>query len=140
MIPTIDVLTEEITERVYHDKTYKVVVNKDETDETKPDRISGYTDDLDAIMQTIRLILSTERYEYLIYSWDYGVELVDLIGQPMPYVMSEIPRRITEALVQDDRIEDVKDFEFETNGKKLHVTFTVVSTIGNIPTELEVDV
>lgn len=140
MIPTIDVLTEEITERVYHNKTYKVVVNKDETDETKPDRISGYTDDLDAIIQTIRLILSTERYKYLIYSWDYGVELVDLIGQPMPYVMSEIPRRITEALVQDDRIEDVKDFEFETNGKKLHVTFTVVSTIGNIPTELEVDV
>lgn len=140
MIPNIEVLTEEVTEPVYPDKTYKVVVNKDETDEAKNDRISGYTDELDAITQAIRLILSTERYEYVIYSWDYGVELVDLIGKPMPYVMSEVPRRITEALTQDDRIEDVKDFEFETSGKKLHVTFTVVSTIGNIPTELEVDV
>jgi phage baseplate assembly protein W len=104
------------------------------------DRISGYTDELDAIMQAIYLILSTERYQYIIYSWDYGVELIDLIGQPMPYVMSEIPRRITEALTQDDRIEDVVDFEFEQQGKKLHVTFTVVSIVGNIPTELEVDV
>lgn len=132
MIPSIDVLTEEITEEVYPTKTYKIVFDKD--------RINGYTDELDAIMQAIYLILSTERYQYIIYSWDYGVELVDLIGQPMPYVMSEIPRRITEALTQDDRIDDVVDFEFEQNGKKLHVTFTVVSIIGNIPTELEVDV
>lgn len=132
MIPSIDILTEEITEEVYPTKTYKIVLDKD--------RINGYTDELDAIMQSIYLILSTERYQYIIYSWDYGVELIDLIGQPMPYVMSEIPRRITEALTQDNRIEDVVDFEFEPNGKRLHVTFTVVSTVGNIPTELEVDV
>ena len=103
-------------------------------------RISDYVDDLDAVKQAIYLILSTERYEYIIYSWDYGVELVDLIGKPMPYVMAEVPRRITEALTQDDRIEDVVDFEFEMKGKQLHVKFTVISNLGNIPTELEVDV
>ena len=136
MIPSIEVLTEKITEAVYPNKTYKIVVNKDKD----VNRISGYTDELDAIAQSIYLILSTERYEHLIYSWDYGVELIDLIGKPMPYVMSEVPRRITEALTQDDRIEDVVDFEFETKGKQLYVKFTVVSNIGNIPTELEVDV
>ena len=132
MIPTIDILTQEITEQTYPTKTYKVVIGKD--------RISGYTDDLDAVAQAVYLILSTERYQYIIYSWDYGVELLDLIGKPMPYVMSEVPRRITEALTQDNRIEDVTDFEFEMKGKRLHVKFTVISSVGNIPTELEVDI
>lgn len=104
------------------------------------DRISGYTDDLDAVIQAIYLILSTERYKFIIYSWDYGVELVDLYGKPMPYVMAELPRRITEALTQDDRITDVKDFEFEKNGKVLHTTFTVVTEIANIDTVLEVSI
>lgn len=132
MIPNVNILMEEITEVTYPGRTYKIIIDKD--------RISGFTDDLDAIKQAIYLILSTERYAFIIYSWDYGVELVDLIGQPMPYVMSELPRRITEALTQDDRIENVVDFEFERSGKKLHTTFTVVTTAGNIPTELEVEV
>ena len=132
MIPNISILTEEITERKHPNKTYKVNIDKN--------RINGYTDDLDAVVQAVYLILSTERYQYIIYSWDYGVELVDLIGKPMPYVMAELPRRITEALTQDNRIDDVVNFEFEIKGKRLHVKFTVVSNIGNIPTELEVDV
>lgn len=141
MIPNVNILMEEITDVTYPNRTYKIVIDKDEIDNhDRQDRIIGHTDDLDAIKQSIYLILSTERYAFIIYSWDFGVELVDLIGQPMPYVMSELPRRITEALTQDDRIEDVVDFEFERNGKKLHTTFTVVTTAGNIPTELEVEV
>lgn len=101
---------------------------------------NSYIDELDAVKQAIYLILSTERYEFPIYSWDYGVELIDLYGKPMPYVMSELPRRITEALTQDNRIDDVIDFEFEKNGKKLHTTFTVVTNAGNVYTGLEVDV
>lgn len=104
------------------------------------DRISGYIDDLESVIQAIYLILSTERYRFNIYSWDYGVELLDLIGKPMPYVMAELPRRITEALTMDDRIDDVVDFEFEREGKRLHTTFTIVSNIGNISTALEVAV
>lgn len=133
MIPNVDILMEEITEASYPSRTYKA--------EFEPiDRINGYTDDLEAIKQAIYLILSTERYAYIIYSWDYGVELVDLIGKPMPYVMSELPRRITEALTQDNRIKNVVDFEFERKGKKLHTTFTVVTNLGNISSELEVEV
>lgn len=104
------------------------------------DRISGYIDGLEAVIQTIYLILSIERYKYVIYSWDYGVELLDLIGKPMPYVMSELPRRIKDALIQDNRIDDVIDFEFEVNRNKLHTTFTVITNLGNISAELEVPV
>ena len=132
MIPNSTILTEKITEQVYPNKTYKIIVDKD--------RISGYTDGADAVTQAVYLILSTERYKYNIYSWDYGVELLDLIGKPIPYVMSELPRRIIEALTQDNRVKDVVDFVFERKGKTLCVKFTVVSTVGNIPTELEVNV
>lgn len=132
MIPSIGVMEMRITEQTYPNKTYKIVVDKN--------RISGYTDGLEAVAQTVYLILSTERYKYNIYSWDYGVELVDLIGKPMSYVIAELPRRITEALVTDNRIKEVVDFEFEKTGKRLLVKFTVVTNGGNITTDLEVDI
>lgn len=137
MIPNIDILMEEIAETTYPSRTYKINFDNDAE---SPHRINGYVNDVEALKQTIYLILSTERYEFNIYSWDYGVELIDLFGQPMDYVMSELPRRITEALITDDRIDDVIDFEFEKNGKRLLTKFTVVSNIGKISTELEVTV
>ena len=142
MIPDIKLLTQEITKANYPTRTYKIEVRYDpeETLDEIDDRINGYTDDADAIKQAIYLILSTERYKHIIYSWDYGVELLDLYGKPMPYVMAELPRRITEALTQDNRIKDCKDFEFTKNGKQLLTTFTVVTNAGDIPTELEVEV
>lgn len=142
MIPDIKLLTQEITKANYPTRTYKIEVRYDpeETLDEIDDRINGYTDDVDAIKQAIYLILSTERYKHIIYSWDYGVELLDLYGKPMPYVMAELPRRVTEALTQDNRIKDCKDFEFTKNGKQLLTTFTVVTNAGDIQTELEVEV
>ncbi len=137
MIPDIKILTEEIQQVSYPNETYKI----EHSEQSPPeDRINGNTDDLLALQQSIYLILGTERYEHIIYSWDYGVELLDLIGKPIPYVMAVIPRRITEALTQDDRIEDVTDFEFERNKQKLHVTFVVKSILGDIPVSTEVDI
>ena len=130
MIPNITLLTNEITETNYPGRTYRIVV--------EADRISDYVDDLDAVAQTVYLILSTERYKHIIYSWDYGVELLDLYGKPMPYIMSQLPRRIKEALTQDDRISDVIDFTFEKKRNALLTKFTVVTTVGTISSELEV--
>lgn len=132
MIPSVKVLTEKITEMTRPTHTYHISLDSH--------RVDGETDGLEAIEQAICLILSTERYTCNIYSWDYGVELVDLIGKPLPYVISEVPRRITEALKQDNRISAVTNFEFEKHGKRLTVTFTVVTDAGNIATALEVEV
>ena len=132
MIPSIDVLTQKITEPVYSSRTYKI--------NTDLNRIDGYTNEIESIKQAIYLILSTERYKFIIYSWDYGVELFDLIGKPMPYVIAEVPRRTKEALMQDDRIMDVVDFTFETQRNKLHTTFTVVTNIGDVPIGVEVEI
>jgi 6-pyruvoyl-tetrahydropterin synthase len=136
VIPTIDLLTQEIEEVKFEGRTYKVEILTD----SEEDRINGFVDELESIKQAIYLILSTERYKYIIYSWDYGVELVDLIGKPIPYCMAEIPRRVKEALLVDNRIENVTDFQFEHIGKTLHTTFTVVTNVGNVETRLEVDI
>lgn len=105
------------------------------------DRVIGYIDHLEAMKQAIYLILNIERYEYLIYSWNYGVELVDLIGQPIPFVLPEIERRIKEALLQDDRIESVYNFEFERIGKdKVHTIFEVDTIFGTVNAEKVVNI
>lgn len=130
MIPTAQILSTPIEEITYPNETYKILADEN--------RINGRTDDLDAVIQAVYLILNCERYKYLIYSWDYGVELLDLYGKPMPYVISEVERRITEALTQDDRIENVVNFEFETIHNKLHVKFEVITIYGGIEVNKEV--
>jgi hypothetical protein len=102
--------------------------------------IAGYVDDLEAMKQAIYLILNIERYEYLIYSWNYGIELNDLYGQPIPFVLPELKRRITEALVQDSRILGVDNFSFETNKGKVHATFTVHTIFGDVEAERVVNI
>ena len=97
--------------------------------------IAGYVDGLEAMKQAIYLILNIERYEYLIYSWNYGIELNDLYGQPMSFVLPELKRRVTEALVQDSRILGVDNFSFETNKGKVHATFTVHTIFGDVEAE-----
>ena len=98
--------------------------------------ISGTCDGLEALKQVIYKILNTERYKYPIYSWNYGVELSDLVGEPMSYVCAESERRITEALTQDDRIDDVSDFEFDTSNKhEVVCTFIVHTIFGEITSQ-----
>ena len=112
--------------------TFKILTDKK--------RILGKCDNLEAIKQVVYLMLNIERYKYVIYSANYGVELLDLIGQPIPYVLPELKRRITECLTQDDRITAVENFEFEVNKKTIHCTFTVHSNVGSFESESVVNV
>lgn len=102
--------------------------------------IAGYVDGLEAMEQAIRIIRSTERYKYVIHSWNFGVELLDLFGQPIPYVLPEIKRRIREALLQDDRILSVDNFTFQTEKNKVFTAFTVTTIFGAVEIEKVVDV
>lgn len=102
--------------------------------------IIGFTDGLEAMKQAIYLILNIERYNYLIYSWNYGIELTDLFGQPTSFVLPELKRRITEALLQDTRITGVDNFSFEVNRGKVHATFTVHTIFGNLEAERVVSI
>jgi len=98
-------------------------------------RVVGMIDSLEAVKQAVFLILQTERYRHLIYTPDYGVELEGLIGRDPLFVQSELKRRIREALMQDDRIEDVTNFSIQFDGDNALVRFTVMSVFGNFESE-----
>ena len=80
--------------------------------------ILGFVDSLKAMEQAIYKIIRTERYKYIIYSWNYGIELEDLFGMPVEYCIVELERRISEALLQDNRITAVNGFEFDTESER----------------------
>ena len=117
--------------------TYRMVLPTSENEATK---FNGKTDELEAVKQAVYKILNTERYIYPIYSWDYGIELIDLFGQPIPWVYPELERRITEALVWDDRVESVTDFEFEDIKNAVHARFTVNTIFGSYEETLVVGI
>lgn len=127
MIPqtTGEINIQEFTEPT--SRTYKLNIDRQ--------TISGYTNEQEAMIQAIYLILNIERYDHLIYSWNYGIELKDLFGQPTFYVMAELERRITEALLADSRIMAVDNFEITREGKKVHVKFTVHTIFGDVEGE-----
>lgn len=129
MIPSTTAFLEqdfEITEQPTH--TYKMNLESN--------LIRGYTDGQEAMKQAIYKILNTERCQYVMYSWNYGIELLDLYGEPVSYVCPELERRITEALTWDDRIQSVDNFEFNISKKgEILVTFTAHTVFGDVVAE-----
>ena len=100
--------------------------------------VRGYVDGREAVKQAIFRILQTERYQYIIYPWWYGIETLDLYGEPIGWVCAELERRIEEALLVDSRITDVTDFEHDTSVKGvIHTTFTVHTVYGDVSSEKE---
>jgi len=104
--------------------TYKLEIDRN--------RIRGRADGREAARQAVYLILNVERYAYPIYSRNYGIELADLAGKPKDYAMSEMKRRITQALTQDERITGVDQWEFILNRNKVLVSFTVHTVFGEL--------
>lgn len=145
MIPNNDNYDEELDEEFESDfileeepsLTYAMQVSDDiEKDST----FLGTVDDEDAIKQAILKILNTERYDFEIYSWDYGVELQDLVGKSMTYVLSEIEQRIEDAVTADDRIDKIEDFNAVAIDKHtIYVSFTAV-TVQQDEIEIESEV
>lgn len=130
MLPELNLinqLDEQMTSRTYN-------INRN------TNRISGYIDDKDAIIQAIYLILQTERYESMIYNWYYGVEFDGLIGKNKDYVTSELQRVIREALTEDDRITEVSDFDITYTDDSALIVFLVQTNIGDITIEWEVNI
>lgn len=102
-------------------------------------RIAGFIDDLEAISQTVDKILSTSRFQYLIYSDDYGSDFLDLIGEDKDLVYSEIERMTVEALSIDERITDVTVTDIiEVGRSEIKVLLTVTTVYGDLQVAQEV--
>lgn len=119
MALTIDLT---VKEQSYTDRTYK----RSDT------QIAGFVDGMEALKQSIYKALSTEQYEYPIYSFQYGIAWKQLIGEDRSYVRAELRRMVEELLMRDDRIRSVDGFEFSFSGDSCHCSFNVSSIYGDI--------
>ena len=128
-------MAELTTDLVLQDKAYE-----SSTYQLSDTKIEGFVDELEALKQAIYKVLSTEKYEYPIYSFDYGIAWKELIGEEAAYVRAEMKRMIEEALQQDDRILEIDGFTFEFYEDVCKCTFEVQSIYGNIEIEKEVQV
>lgn len=125
MIPSTNtILTSDIEVVTQPDLTYRMYIGQE--------RIQGTCEGLEAIRQAIYKILNTERYDHVIYSWNYGIRLIDLYGEPMTYVIPELERRIQNALSIDDRVLSCDNFEFDTSQRNsVLVKFTAHTIYGD---------
>lgn len=96
------------------------------------------TDGIHALKQSIRRMLTTERFIYTIYDHRYGVELDALFGGDMDYAQMDIARRIKEALYEDDRIHEAHSFSNKVKKDEFYVQFMVDSDFGTFEMDLEV--
>lgn len=102
-------------------------------------RIRGMIEGLEAVKQAVYKILSTQRLEYLIYSFKYGTEIRDLAGSPPAWAEAVLEMRIREALLWDDRVKQVQNFSFKRNREILTVAFSVITTEGMADIQKEVE-
>lgn len=104
-------------------------------------KINSFVDRKQALEQSIYCLLNTERYKYPIYSFNYGIQREDLFGKNIDSIMRKLQNRINNALVSDDRIISVTNFEFDSkeNGV-LKVRFIVNSTYGEIEINYEFNI
>ncbi|KEF40401.1 Protein of unknown function (DUF2634) [Schinkia azotoformans MEV2011] len=103
-------------------KTYKLDFEKG--------TCSGFIDRKEAMEQAIYKALQTLWNEHLIYSSNYGFE--NMMGHEEIFVRAELPRRIKEALLQDERITAIENFTLDFIKDEVFVTFTAVTIYGDV--------
>lgn len=89
---------------------------------------------LEAIKVWIWLVMRTARYRYVIYSWDYGNEIEDLIGKGYTdeFIQSEVERIIEDTLLINENILNITDIETTRNYDKISVSFTANTLYGEV--------
>lgn len=99
------------------------------------DRIKGFVDNEYALAQAIYFMLSVERYQYITMSDKAGVELWELYGETDPIVELSLSSTIREAILTDDRVEEITSLEIErAERNRFKVVVEILSNIGDTVT------
>lgn len=101
-------------------------------------RIGGTVDGVDAVKQAIIKAVITPRFKCLIYDDQYGSEIKeDVIEESSSeaYLQTVIPDYIDDALLPDERIINVGDFDIVLEEDKAHICFTAHTIYGDIQIE-----
>ena len=88
----------------------------------------------EALKVWIYKALATERYRYLAYSWQYGIELKPFIGLVMSVEerISELKRIIIECLMVNPYITSIDSFDFTQDGASANVEIQLTTVYGEV--------
>lgn len=88
----------------------------------------------EAVKVWIYKALKTERYQYLVYSWGYGIELKPFIGKVMSVQerLSELKRVIVECLMVNPYIKSIDSIEFVNEGDTVQGYITLTTVYGEV--------
>lgn len=105
---------------------------------TETEQIAGMDSGIEAMRQAVEIILTTKRYNYQIYSDNFGIELDDLVGDDPDYIETVLPDRIRDAFSVDERILSEENYVFTTVGDTMTVTFDVITVFGGFGAEVQI--
>lgn len=103
-------------------------------------RLSGTCEGYEAVCQAVNIILNVERYRWQIFQSSSGMEWEGLLGQDAGFVAAELQRRVTEALMMDDRVTGIENFDYNVRGQTLSASFTVTTIYGGVKSSMEVNI
>jgi len=107
----------------------------------KSGRLTGkIVEGVDALCVWAYLALKAKRYRWVIYSWGYGDEVYDLIGNSYSkeYLRSECRRYMEECLFENEHITGIEDLEVSQIKDVLHIKFRMVTDVGSKEVEMDV--
>lgn len=118
---------EELEEEIIPPKEYGIDFN---TGQLTGEIVEGR----EAIKVWIWLVLQTPRYRYYIYTWDYGNEFEDLIGQAYTeeYIEAAAQWMTEDCLLENEDIQSISEFSVSMAGDTLTVSFTANTIYGDI--------
>ena len=92
----------------------------------------------EAIKIWIYKALSTERFRYLAYSWQYGIELRPFIGKVMRVQQrySEIKRVIIECLMVNPYIKSIDSVEITHKGDSVSISIVISTIYGEVSVDV----
>ena len=101
-------------------------------------QIEGETDGLAAVRQAVEIILNCERFRWQIYQPYSGIEW-DIIGLDPGYAATMLLRRVTDALMVDDRVRGISNYQYSVEGNVLTASMTIETVYGETQTRVEVN-
>jgi hypothetical protein len=107
----------------------------------KSGRLTGkIVEGVDALCVWAYLALKAKRYRWVIYSWGYGDEVYDLIGNSYSeeYLRSECRRYMEECLFENEHITGIEDLEVSQIKDVLHIKFRMITDVGSKEVEMDV--
>lgn len=107
----------------------------------KSGRLTGkIVEGVDALCVWAYLALKAWRYRWVIYSWGYGNEVFELIGNSYSeeYLNSECKRDMEECLFENEHITGIEDLEVSQIKDVLYIKFRMITDVGSKEVEMNV--